>query len=123
MVLQNKYDSINSNDSINNSINNNEIKNKGFVLLCDVFKKNDWSLVINEFDKISFIKKAYELDSFDITIDKSNIYAHIPVKNSLYKYKTSFTSYYEASEYIESRFMDFIDQKNNLNVTNLKLSI
>jgi hypothetical protein len=102
MGLQNKYDLL-------TSINSNEIKNKGFVLLCDVFKKNDWSLVVNEFDKISFIQKGCELDSFDITIDKSNIYAHIPMKNSQYKFETSFTSYYDASEYIESRLNDFIE--------------
>ena len=106
MGLQNKYDLL-------TSLNSNEIKNKGFVLLGEVFKQNDWLLAINEFDKISFIKKGCELDSFDITIDKSNIYAHIPIKNSPYKYETMFTSYYEASEYIESRFNDFIDQKTN----------
>jgi hypothetical protein len=104
MGLQNKYNFV-----LEDSISSNEIKNKGFVLLGDVFKKNGWSLAINELDQISFIQKGCELDSFDITIDKSNIYAHIPMKNSQYKYETSFTSYYDASEYIESRLNDFIE--------------
>jgi len=83
------------------------IKNKGFVILDAVFKEQGWMLAKNDFEAISYIKPGFDLDSFDISIDKTTIYVCVPMKNSPYRYKTSFTSYYEASEFIESRFNDF----------------
>jgi len=86
----------------------NELTNKGFILLDKVFKDRGWILIKNDFDHISYIEKGKELDIFEITIDSTHIHAHVPLKNSPYNYVTSFTSYFEASEFIETKFKDFI---------------
>ena len=84
------------------------IKNKGFALLDEIFKGNGWILSNNEFDAISYVKVGHEIDSFDIEIDNNKIYVCVPLKNSDYKYQIAFTDYFTASEYVEMRFKDFI---------------
>ena len=84
------------------------IKNKGFSMLDELFKEHGWTLANNEFEAISYVKKGHEIDSFDIEIDNNNIYVCVPLKNSKYKYETLFTDYFTASEYLEMRFQDFI---------------
>ena len=86
------------------------IKNKGFVLLDELFKENGWALANNEFEAISYVKPGHEIDSFDIEIDNNKIYVCVPLKNSKYKYETRFTDYFTASEYVEMRFQDFISE-------------
>jgi hypothetical protein len=102
---------MNSNANImsdNMSIINNEVKNKGFLILDTMFKQHGWHIVKNEMNWISYTKFSRETDIFDIKIDKKAIHVSIPVKNSPYQYITSFTDYFQASEYIEARFYDFI---------------
>jgi hypothetical protein len=84
------------------------IKNKGFMMLDELFKEHGWTLANNEFNSISYVKLGNEIDSFDIEIDNNNIYVCVPLKNSEYKYETLFTDYFTASEYVEMRFQDFI---------------
>lgn len=85
-----------------------EIKNKGFTFIDALFKEKGWQMIKNDLDLIEYRKPHHKLDYFQIKIDKKTINVSIPIKNSAYQYKTSFTNYYEASEYIEKRFNDFI---------------
>lgn len=93
--------------SIQNTNDDSVIKNKGFSPLCSMFKENGWHMTKNEMDWICFTKKGYETEYFEIKLDSTTIYVSIPIKNSIYQYTTSFKDYYNAVEYIESRFTDF----------------
>jgi hypothetical protein len=84
-----------------------EIKNKGFILLDSLFKENGWHMTKNEMNLIEYTKFGYESDFFQIKLDQKNVYVSVPIKNSPYQYKTSFTNYFDASEYVEKRFKDY----------------
>jgi hypothetical protein len=102
---------MNSNDNMltnKQSILNNEIKNKGFAFLDNMFKEQGWYMIKNEPNWICYTKFGNELDVFDIKIGEKNINVSIPIKNSQFQYITSFKDYFQASEYIEGRFIDFI---------------
>ena len=88
---------------------NNEIKNKGFLLLDEMFRMNDWHLFKNEMNWICYSKFGKETECFEIRIDMSKVHVSIPIKNSRYQYNTSFNNYFDACEYIELRFKDFIE--------------
>jgi hypothetical protein len=87
---------------------NTEIKNKGFAILDIMFKENGWHMIKNEMNRISYTKFGCETDLFDIKIDKKTIQVSIPIKESPYQYVTSFNDYFQSSEYIEARFLNFI---------------
>ena len=102
----------NTNTISNKSNTNTKIQNKGFLILDAIFKEHGWHIVKNEMNWICYTKIGQETDLFDIKIDQKLIHVGIPIKNSPFQYKTSFTDYFQASEYIEQRFFDFIDKKN-----------
>ena len=83
------------------------IKNNNFTLLDKLFKKQDWNKSKNNLNQISWVKKGYENDEFEIQINEKNIFASIPLKNSTYKYKTIFNNHFLASEYLKKRFIEF----------------
>lgn len=83
-------------------------KNISFACLEETFRQHNWSLQINELDHIVFKSPTSNYDFYEIFVDKNKINVAIPLKNSTYKYKTSFDSYFQASEYIEMQFNDFI---------------
>lgn len=85
------------------------IKNVSFKFIHDLFISNDWKIIHNELEHISYCKPGYETDIFDISIDKNKISVCIPIKKSHYLYRTVFTDCYHASEYIEERFYEFIE--------------
>jgi len=89
-------------------IQNCLLVNKGFILLDALFKENGWYNIKNEINHIAYTRFAYETEYFEIKIDQTKIHVSIPVKNTTYQYKTSFDGYFQASEYIEQRFKDFI---------------
>lgn len=93
------------------SILNTELKNKGFSILDTVFKQHGWHLVKNEMNWICYTKFGQETDIFDIKIDQKMVHVSIPIKNSRFQYSTSFKDYFQASEYVEARLLDFIDKK------------
>ena len=93
------------------STSTSEIKNKGFILLDSLFKQNGWHLIKNEMNWMSYTKLSNETDLFDIKIDKKSIRVSVPIKNSPYQFITAFKDYFQASEYIEARFFDFIGKK------------
>jgi len=88
--------------------NNSELKNKGFLFLDSMFRENGWMVIKNDINWICFTKPGFEIEYFEIKIDTSKIYVSIPIRNSIFQYKTSFKDYFTASEYIEERFKDFI---------------
>ena len=85
-----------------------EVKNKGFVLLDEIFKKHGWHMIKNEINWLCYTKLSHETEVFDIKIFKKEIRVSIPIKNSPYQYVSLFNSYFEASEYVETRLLDFI---------------
>lgn len=89
------------------TILNTEIKNKGFAILDQMFTENGWHLCKNEMNYICYTKFGNESDVFEIKIDAKNIHIGVPIKNSRFQYNTSFNDYFQASEYVESRFLDY----------------
>ena len=88
---------------------NLNIKNKGFLLLDILFKEKGWTLAKNELNLIEYKRHDFgDLDYFEIRIDKYKVNVSVPIKHTPYQYKTSFDNYYNAIEYVEKRFNDFI---------------
>jgi len=90
-----------------NETNNYGLKNIGFKFIHELFIYNGWNLINNDLNRVSYTKKGFETDVFDIFVDRSRISVAIPVKKSPYQYRTYFTDYYQATEYIEERFLEF----------------
>lgn len=86
---------------------NSTIINKGFAILDATFKERGWHIIKNEPNWISYGKLTDETSYFDIKILPDKIVVSVPMKNSSYQYVTSFKSYYEASEYVEQRLIDY----------------
>jgi hypothetical protein len=87
---------------------NEPIKNKGFSVLDEVFTENGWHKLKNEPNHIIFTKFGHESDQFEIRIDKTQVHVVVPLRYSSFAYTTSFKSYFEASEYMEERFNEYI---------------
>ena len=96
----------------NDPILNSTIVNKGFAILDGTFKERGWHLIKNEANWISYSRFSDETTSFDIKILQDKIVVSVPLKNSSYQYVTSFKGYYEASEYVEQRLIDYMGEKN-----------
>ena len=92
----------------NDPVLTSQIANKGFAILDALFHEKGWHLIKNEMNWITYTIRGNECAYFDIKILPDKIVASVPVKNSTYQYVTSFTCYYEASEYVEQKLMDFI---------------
>jgi hypothetical protein len=99
---------MNTNTNANMMSFSSEIKNKGFLLLDSLFKENGWHITKNEMELIEYTKFGHETDYFQIIVNKNNIHVSVPIKNSSYQFKTTFDNYFDASEYIEKRFKDFV---------------
>jgi hypothetical protein len=93
------------------SVLNSDIVNKGFVFLDTIFKERGWHLIKNEPNWISYSKFSDETTFFDIKILPNKIVVSVPLKKSSYQYVTSFNCYYEASEYVEQRLLDYMEEK------------
>ena len=92
----------------NATLNGSRLKNKGFALLDDIFRENQWLLTKNELNWINYTKPTDETTSFDIKISPNKIIVSVPIKNSSYQYVTTFNTYFDASEYIEEKLLDYI---------------
>jgi hypothetical protein len=99
----------NGNMLSNDPVLNSTIVNKGFAILDGTFKERGWHLIKNEINWISYSKVSDESSYFDIKILADKIVVSVPIKNSSYQYVTSFKSYYEASEYVEQRLIDYME--------------
>ena len=85
---------------------------KEFATLDPLFKQHGRYTSKNEANYLSYTTTGHETDVFEIKIDTSKtIRVSMPIRNSPFQYRTSFDNCFLASEYIESRFLDFIDQK------------
>ena len=84
------------------------VKNKGFLFLHEIFLENGWCLTRNEMERISYTQFGDETAYFEIQLSKTEVHVCIPLKNSSYQYCTSFKDYFQASEYVEARFKEFI---------------
>lgn len=100
-----------------NSNIKNDIVNKGFSILDTMFKENDWNIVINEQNWIAYTKTGHETEYFELKIEKSKVIVSIPLKKIPYQYVISFTDYFQASEYVEARFKEFISLEPSLVVS------
>lgn len=76
-------------------------KNLGFNHLVPMFMQKGWYLMINTETAITFQKGDGCNMYIEIFINKNDIEVTVPLLNSSYQYRTSFKSYFEASEYIE----------------------
>lgn len=89
-------------------VSTSPIKNKGFVLLDTFFRENGWHIIKNEANWIAYTKQGHETEYVEIKIGFDNIIVSVPIKNSPFQYKTTFTNYFLASEYVEAKFKEFI---------------
>jgi len=84
-------------------------KNESFAILEEEFDRYNWFLQINESDHIVFKSPTSDYDYYEINVDKTKIDVIVPLKKTIYKYKTSFNSSLQACEYIEMHLDDFIN--------------
>ncbi len=84
------------------------IKNKGFVFLDSLFRESGWHIIKNEENWLVYTKQGFETEYIEIKIALDSILVSVPIKNSPFQFKTSFSNYFQASEYVEARFKEFI---------------
>lgn len=81
-----------------------------FDVLQPMFFKYGWGLVCkNNDDSIMYVKPGYETERFEIKIVSTKVIVSVPIRNSIFQYRTSFTSPLDAIGYIKNRFYDFTD--------------
>jgi hypothetical protein len=105
--------------STSTSIETNISINKGFMILEEKMLEFGYHYVVNKIDHLLFQKKGNDYDFFEIRISNDKLFVSIPIKNSRFQYKTQFTSYFEASEYVEMQLIDF-ESKNDVQVSKEK---
>lgn len=58
-------------------------------------------------DKVVCSKFGFETEYFEIKHDSNRYFVSVPLKNSVYQYRTSFLYYDQALEYFESMLRDY----------------
>jgi hypothetical protein len=86
-----------------------QLVNKAFVSADELFRQHGWKLVINKFEHILYTKPGFETEFFEIKVNQNSIQVSVPIKNSVFQYKTTFNNYFLASEYVEDKFKDLFD--------------
>ena len=81
--------------------------NKGFIILEEKMIGFGYHYVVNSINHILFQKKGNDYDFFEIRISNDKIFVSVPIKNSRFQYKTHFSSYFDASEYVEMQLINF----------------
>jgi hypothetical protein len=81
--------------------------NKGFMILEEKMLGFGYHYVVNSMDHLLFQKKGNDYDFFEIRISNDKIFVSVPIKKSRFQYKTHFSSYFEASEYVEMQLNNF----------------
>lgn len=82
--------------------------NKGFIQVVEQFNKHGWKLVENTKVRLTFVNPNNIYDEFKMHVHNKKVEVVIPMPNSPVAYSTKFNNYFEASEYILSRFDDFL---------------
>ena len=54
-------------------------------------------------------KIGFETEFFELKLIENRYYVSVPLKNSVYQYKTSFLQYDEAICYMNHKFKDYCD--------------
>lgn len=80
---------------------NTKLINNGFSYINEKFLNHDWNLIKNTFSEIIYKKDTSDMDEFIIKINEKNIEIYIPFKNNNVTYKTIFSNYFDASEFLE----------------------
>ena len=81
--------------------------NKGFMILEEKMFGFGYQYVVNSIDHLLFQKKGNDYDFFEIRVSNDKIFVSVPIKKSRFQYKTHFSSYFEASEYVEMQLNHF----------------
>ena len=81
--------------------------NKGFMVLEEKMFGFGYQYVVNSMDHLLFQKKGNDYDFFEIKVSNDKIFVSVPIKKSRFQYKTHFSSYFEASEYVEMQLNHF----------------
>lgn len=84
------------------------LQNKGFQVLHDLFLQHGWHIVVNEPTRLCYTRQGDETTTIALQVVADKIIVSVPLKNSVYQYTSSFTSYFAATEYVEQRFYDYI---------------
>lgn len=87
--------------------------NKGFMILEEKMLGFGYHYVVNSMDHILFQKKGNDYDFFEIRVSNDKIFVSVPIKKSRFQYKTHFSSYFEASEYVEMQLNNFESKDEN----------
>ncbi len=82
--------------------------NKGFIQVVEKFASENWKLVENTRTQLTFVNPNNIYDEFKMSVNENKVEVVIPMPNSPVAYCTKFNNYFEASEYILSRFTDFL---------------
>ncbi len=82
--------------------------NKGFLQVVEKFESENWKLVENTRTQLTFVNPNNIYDEFKMSVHENKVEVVIPMPNSPVAYSTKFNNYFEASEYILSRFTDFL---------------
>jgi len=106
-----QQDNIVTQQSIQQQSTQPQLLNKQFSILVEKFYQHNWLLYKNEMDHIMFKNPITDYDFFEIELNKTNIFVTIPLKNSNYKYKTKFDSYFQACEFIEMHLDAFTSEQ------------
>ena len=85
-----------------NTETNINTQNSGFYPLEDKFSSRGYKLVKNDMDHIVYTKPGYETEYFEIKLYKTSVHVSVPLTNSKFQYKTSFSNSVDATDYIEN---------------------
>jgi hypothetical protein len=90
----------------NNCLDTNLLDNEDCVVLHQLFIQNDWYPIHYKANLITYSKRGYETDYFELRLNNNNtIHVVIPLKNT--HYKTTFTNIHSAVQYVEKRLLDW----------------
>ncbi len=92
--------------------------NKGFMILEEKMFGFGYHYVVNSMDHILFQKKGNDYDFFEIRVSNDKIFVSVPIKKSRFQYKTHFSSYFEASEYVEIQLINFENKDEEVQASN-----
>tara|TARA_B100001769_G_C21971677_1_gene522667 strand:+ start:97 stop:435 length:339 start_codon:yes stop_codon:yes gene_type:complete len=87
---------------------NNEILCKGYEKLKELFNNDNWSLSINEVNKIVYTSRSNNYEEFEINISDHKIEVSVPMPNSNVLYKTTLYNNKEVIDFIEKHLNNLI---------------
>lgn len=86
----------------------NRLVNSGFNLIHGYFMSYGWLLTKNTHTHIEYTHPLKKMDIYTIKISKTNIMVNVPLKLSNHSYTTYFKGYFDANDYLEMHFLNFV---------------